>query len=352
MTQGSSIVGSLLLALALTTAASAADLAPTHFKVIGAHGTNLQYTRNQEPFWTKDIVEASGGAITADITPVDQMGLDDFSLLRLLQLGVTDVIAFDVSKMAGDDPRFEGCDLAGISLTLDQAKAACDAYLPVLDEIMQADWNAKVLATNPQPPQVFWCREPLAGLADLKGKKVRVFNNTMRDFLEAVDAEAISMSFPEVVPALQRGVVDCAVTGTLSGNTSGWPEVTTHLYPMYLGWAIGFTAINLDTWNRLTPETQAFMSEQMQILNDRFWEIGGRQAVADAENCNFNKDPCELGQKADMILVPVENDEMALHKELVEGVVLRNWAERAGPEAAARWNETVGKVLGLTAPTG
>lgn len=53
-----------------------------------------------------------------------------------------------------------------------------------------------------------------------------------------------------------------------------------------------------------------------------------------------------------MTLVPVEDDEKTLHKELVEGVVLRNWAERAGPEAAARWNETVGKVLGLTAPTG
>jgi TRAP-type transport system periplasmic protein len=248
--------------------------------VIGAYGTNLQYTRNQEPFWTKDIVEASSGAITADITPVDQMGINDFSLLRLLQLGVTDIVAFDVSKMAGDDPRFEGCDLAGISLALDQAKAACDAYLPVLDDIMQADWNAKVLATNPQPPQVFWCREPIGGLADLKGKKVRVFNNTMRAFLQAVDAEAISMSFPEVVPALQRSLVDCAVTGTLSGNTAGWPEVATHLYPMYLGWSIGFTAINLDTWSKLPPETQAFMEEQMQLLNDLYWEIGGRQAVA------------------------------------------------------------------------
>jgi hypothetical protein len=30
------------------------------------------------------------------------------------------------------------------------------------------------------------------------------------------------MPFAEVVPALQRGVVDCAVTGTLSGNTAGW----------------------------------------------------------------------------------------------------------------------------------
>lgn len=346
------LVTSVLCVAALTAPALGADLEPTHFKVIGAHGTNIQFTRNQQPFFTEDIVAASDGAITADVTAVDQMGIDDFSLLRLLKLGVTDIVAFDVSKMAGDDPRFEGCDLAGISLSLDQAKAACEAYLPVLDEIMQEKWNAKVLATNPQPPQVFWCRVPIEGLADLKGKKVRVFNNTMRDFLQAVEAEAISMSFPEVVPALQRGVVDCAVTGTLSGNTAGWPEVATHLYPMYMGWSIGFTAINLDTWNRLTPQVQAFMEEQMAMLNERYWEIGGRQAVEDAENCNFNKDPCVLGKKAEMTLVPVKDEEKALHKELVETVVLKNWAERAGPEAAARWNETVGEVLGLEAPTG
>ena len=115
------VAASLVLASGSLSLVSAADLAPSHFKVIGAHGTNLQYTRNQEPFWTSDIVEASDGAITADVTPVDQMGIDDFSLLRLLKLGVTDIVSFDVSKMAGDDPRFEGCDLAGISLTLDQA---------------------------------------------------------------------------------------------------------------------------------------------------------------------------------------------------------------------------------------
>ncbi len=53
-----------------------------------------------------------------------------------------------------------------------------------------------------------------------------------------------------------------------------------------------------------------------------------------------------------MTLVPVKDEEKALHKELVETVVLKNWADRAGSDAAAKWNETVGKALGLTAPTG
>ena len=129
------LAGGILLAAGVAVSASAAELTPTHFKIVGAHSPNIQFWRNQKPFWNKEIVEASGGKVTADITPSDQMGIDDFSLLRLLKLGVMDIVYFDVSKMAGDDPRFEGGDLAGLSLNIEQAKAASDAYQPIIDEI-------------------------------------------------------------------------------------------------------------------------------------------------------------------------------------------------------------------------
>ena len=34
------------------------------------------------------------------------------------------------------------------------------------------------------------------------------------------------MPLAEVVPSLQRGVVDCGITGTLTGHSFKWPEVT------------------------------------------------------------------------------------------------------------------------------
>ena len=79
-----------------------------------------------------------------------------------------------------------------------------------------------------------------------RSKKVRVFNKTMSDFIEAVGGTTISMAFAEVVPALQRGVVDCAVTGTMSGFTAGWPEVSTHQFQVYMGWSINYQSVNLD----------------------------------------------------------------------------------------------------------
>jgi TRAP-type transport system periplasmic protein len=340
----------LALAAAMVTGAAAQDLPKTQFKVVGLNSPTPVSIYDELPFWRKTIPEASKGAITADITPLDQMGIDDKTMLRLLKLGVMDIAAMDISKMAGDDPRFEACDLAGLTLDPDKARAACNAYRAVIDRQMQKNWNAKLLAFGGNTPQVFWCRDVISGLDGFKGKKIRVFNNTMRDFLGGVGGTAVSMAFAEVVPALNNGVVDCGVTGSLSGNTAGWAEVTKSIYPMSLGWSINVLAINLDSWKRLDPRVQAFLVEQTKAYEDKMWATI-KTTTSEADNCNTGKQPCTMGKLAKTTIVPVKPEEMETHKKLVEGAVLAGWAKRCGAECAKEWNETVGKTLGLKAPT-
>src|SRR5712691_10220867 len=340
----------LAVGFAIATGAAAQDLPKNQFKVIGLNSPTPVSIVDELPFWRKTITEASKGAITADVTPLDQMGIDDKTMLRLLKLGVMDIAAMDISKMAGDDPRFEACDLAGLTLDPDKARAACNAYRDVIDRQMQKNWGAKFLAFGGNTPQVFWCRDVITGLEGLKGKKIRVFNNTMRDFLGGLGATAVSMAFAEVVPALSNGVVDCAVTGSLSGNTAGWPEVTKSIYPMSLGWSINVLAVNLTSWNRLDKRVQNFLLEQVKAYENKMWATL-KKATAEADNCNTGKQPCTMGKLANIIIVPVKPAEAEKHKKLVESAVLAGWAKRCGAECAAEWNNTVGKTLGLRAPT-
>src|SRR6476469_3303959 len=340
----------LALAGVVVSVAVAQDLPKNQFKVIGLNSPTPVSIHDELPFWRKTIPEASKGAITADITPLDQMSIDDKTMLRLLKLGVMDIAAMDISKMAGDDPRFEACDLAGLTLDPEKARIACNAYRAVIDRQMQKNWNVKLLAFGGNTPQVFWCRDVVSGLAGLKGKKIRVFNNTMRDFLAGVGASAVSMAFAEVVPALSAGVVDCGVTGSLSGNTAGWNEVTKSIYPMSLGWSINVVAVNLETWKRLDSKTQAFLTEQFKAYEDKMWATI-RTITAEADNCNTNKQPCTMGKLANTTIVAVKPEEAEAHKKLVEGAVLANWAKRCGAECTKEWNETVGKALGLKAQT-
>jgi TRAP-type C4-dicarboxylate transport system substrate-binding protein len=339
---------SIAAATSLLSLAAQAQLPRTHVKGVGEGLGVINGTLLEQPLWKDTIPQASGGMITGDVLPFDQIGIDNAAVLRLLKLGGIDFGTTDLSRLAADDPRFEGCDLAGITLTMEKARAACQAYRPVLDRLMQQNWGAKLLYIGLAQQQVFWCRVPVTGIADLKGKKVRVFNKTMIDFLEGVGATGVSIAFPEVVPALQRGVADCGVTGVLSGNTSGWPEVTTHQVQMTLGWAIRFTAVNVNSWNRFDPKVRDFFTEQFAKFEDKVWSVMA-DAAADADNCNFGKQPCKFGKPGKLTNVPVKPEEIAEHRRIVEANVLRGFAKRCGPACTTEWNNTVGKALGMVA---
>ena len=74
-------------------------------------------------------------------------------------------------------------------------------------------------------------------------------NKGLATFVTGVGGTPITMSSAEVVTAVQRKVIDCAITGTTSGNTGKWPEVTTHLLPLYMGWAQRCGAECVKEWN-------------------------------------------------------------------------------------------------------
>ena len=81
------------------------------------------------------------------------------------------------------------------------------------------------------------------------------------------------------------------------------------------------------------------------------WETAA-EATADADSCNFGGGECKLGKPVAPPLtnVPVAEADKELHKKLMQDVVLVEWGRRAGKERAREWNETVGKVVGLSIP--
>ena len=60
------------------------------------------------------------------------------------------------------------------------------------------------------------------------------------DVLAALGGTPVTLAFGEVVPALQNKTVDCAITGTMSGNTLGLHLHANYLYPMPIGWGMAF----------------------------------------------------------------------------------------------------------------
>ncbi|MBO6895673.1 MAG: TRAP transporter substrate-binding protein DctP, partial [Roseibium sp.] len=158
----------------------------------------------------------------------------------------------------------EGLDVPLVAMSADKAQAAVEAARPMVEEIFRARFNSEVLAIAPYPPQVVFCNTEITELDDLEGKKVRASGRMTAKFLEALGAEGVNVAFSEVPGALQKGVVDCAVTGAGSGYSAGWWEVSTHLLTIPLGgWDPVVTAMNADKWNSYDAETQGLIKQQI-----------------------------------------------------------------------------------------
>ncbi|MFV2053679.1 TRAP transporter substrate-binding protein [Aliiroseovarius sp. YM-037] len=340
-----------LTALAITTAMVTPALAED-LSVVGSWSGLPLHKQYEAPFWTETLPEASGGNINVALTTHDQMNLGVGDVYRLLGDGVYDVGMTVADYAVADAPELEGLDVPLLALTADEARAMVDAARPMVEDIYNARFNSHVLAIAPYPPQVVFCNADIAGLDDLAGLKVRASGRMTAKFLEALGAEGVNVSFSEVPGALQKGVVDCAVTGAGSGYSAGWWEVSTHLLPIPLGgWDSVVTAINLDKWNSLDADTQTLIADEVKAkFEEPAWQTAQDALVNDIA-CLTGNGECPSGDARGMTLVEVSEADFEKARDVLVNEVLPDWAERAGTDWATRWNDSVGAAVGVSIAT-
>ncbi|POF29645.1 TRAP transporter substrate-binding protein [Roseibium marinum] len=336
-----------VIALSAGTIAQAEELA-----VVGSWSGLPLHKQYEAPFWTEKLPELSGGDLTATLTTHDQMGIGGGDVFRLLSQGVFDVGMTVADYAVSDSAALEALDVPLIAPDAATAKKAVDAARPMVDDIYKDVFNAKVLGIAPYPPQVVFCNADIASLDDLKGKKVRASGRMTAKFLEALGAEGVNVGFGEVPGALQRGVVDCAITGAGSGYNAGWWEVSTHLMPIPLGgWDPVVTAINLDKWNTLSDDQKAVLENGVkEYLEAPAWE-SAQNALENDIVCLTGSGECPYGEARNLVLVEASDADLAKAREVLITEVLPDWAERAGGDWAKRWSDTVGEVTGVKLDT-
>ncbi|MCO5144876.1 MAG: TRAP transporter substrate-binding protein [Aquamicrobium sp.] len=340
-------LAAISVALLASGTASAQDYPKTNLNVQGGWATAGIYQEIEVPFWTERLPSITGGNVTATIASLNEKGLKGPEVFRLMRTGVIDFGTSALGYVAGDDPQNEGPDLAGIALDIETARKVSDAYKATLSKLYMEKYGIRLLMLYPAEAQVFWCNSPIASLADLRGKKVRTGNRTVADFVEAAGGVTVTMPFGEVVTSLQLGVIDCAVTGTFSGNSAGWHEVTTHLYPLTVGWSPFMYAVNAKRWEKLDPSLQTLLTEEFAKLEDDIWSAGDARTT-EGLNCATGG-ACTFGKPGSMTLVPLAEADSALRAQYVAEVVLPRFADRCGEACIADWNQTVGSLIGIEA---
>ena len=206
--------------LSLSSAALAQDLPKTNLQIVGGLSNLTAYNDFEKPFWTKTIPERSRGQVTAEIKGFNEMGLKGPEILRLMSQGVIQFGTATLSYFASDNPVNEAIDLAGLAPDVQTARKVTEAFEPVYSKFYGEGSKVKLLGISTYPAQVLFCNAEVNSLGDLKGKKARSSTRTQAEFVEAFGRATVTMAFGEVVPALQDKVVDCAITGSLSGYSA------------------------------------------------------------------------------------------------------------------------------------
>lgn len=341
------VAGSLLTGTAALAQEPVSDLPKTKLTVVGGLSNLTAYQNFEQPFWTKTVPELSNGQITADIKGFNDMGLKGPEVLRLVGQGVIPFGTATLAYFASDNPINEAIDLAGLAPTIEIAREITEAFKPVYEKFYEQN-NVKVLGFSTYPAQVLFCNAPVEQLADLKGKKVRTSSRTQAEFVEALGGTSVTIPFGEVVPALQNGVVQCAITGSMSGYSAKWYEVGTHLYALPVNWNQQIHAANLDYWNKLDPKVQDFLQTNLNKMYDAIWDQAAKE-TQEGYDCNTGSDACPFEVKGSMKLVePTEADREELKRILAE-VVIPKWAARCSDQCVSDFNDTVGKVIDITA---
>jgi TRAP-type C4-dicarboxylate transport system substrate-binding protein len=319
-----------------------------NFKVLGSFANLSPYLKYEQPFWTKTLPEKSGGAIKADIRPHTELGLKGFEILRLLNLGVFDFGHVVIGYIASDNPSFEGLDLAALTQDFQSQREISETYKEALAPILEKKHGVKLLGLNPYPSQMFFCRSEVKSLADLKGKKVRVFSTTLGDFVEGAGGVSVTIPFPEVVPALEKGTIDCSIGGSSTAYAGKWFEVTTSIYGMRVGYGMAMILANLRTWNSLDEGTKKLILSEMKAYEDRMW-AGIAKEDQEGIDCDIGK-KCALGKPANMKLYTPSESDLKQRTEILKEFVVKRWGQRCGNECSQDWNRTIGKRLGIAIP--
>jgi len=348
-----SIVRSAAAALGLAAVLSASqsfaddDIEERSFNIVGSWSVGTPYPRHEVPFWTKTLPEASGGRLSATVQGFDQLGLGGPAVFEMVGQGVYDIGASVIDYVSGDEPMLEGLDLPAVA-DPQQAKKVLDAYRPHLEKAFEETYNAVFLASIPQTPQVFFCNAEVNGLADLSGKRIRGSGRMTMDFIAAVGGVGVSLAFNEMPVALDRGVVDCGVTGVLSGYTGGWSEVSSHLYMLPAGgWDHVAIVANKDVWDSLNDATRGLLRTEIEKMEANAWDAI-RQETQEGIDCNTGGE-CAIGAAHSMVAAEVTAEDQASAIKLIEERVLPGWAERCDESCVENWNASIGQVLGITA---
>lgn len=251
--------------------AASADPAVT---LVYAEVNPLDTIVGQTASYFKEQVESlSGGSITIDLQASGVLGSENDVLDNILAGGDT----IDLSRISAFALTSYGCQksmLLSLPYTFVSREhwwnfANSDLAPDFLNEPQELGLPVRGIFYGEEGFRHFFTVDPVSGIGDLAGMKLRVSNDpVMNGLVEGLGATPTVVSFNELYSALQTGVVDGAEQPIANYASNAFPEVANNL--ILDGHTLGAVQVVItdNAWGKLTASQQEAVMEAGRLSQE------------------------------------------------------------------------------------
>jgi TRAP-type C4-dicarboxylate transport system substrate-binding protein len=222
------------------------------------------------------IEKRSGGRIKAELYPASQLG----SIPRMIegtQLGSIQIFISPPEFFVGVDQRFELLSAAGLFESEQHAvKTVSDPEFAKAFLAIGANKGLIGVGLFIGGPATFVMRAPFRALADLKGKKIRVFASPFQiDQITRLGGTGVPMSLGDVMPALQQGTIDGALGALQVFTALGFYDTTKYMNETGHSFVFSLAVMSKRWFDTVPPDLQAVVLATTQEIGPEVnpWEI-------------------------------------------------------------------------------
>ena len=222
--------------------------------------------------WLKRFAAAvekdSGGRIKGEIYPASQLG----SIPRQIegvQFGSIQAWIGPPEFLVGVDERFEALSAPGLVSSTDQAvRVMFDP--PVHDMVLGLGANKGLAGIGivPYGPSSVAARRPLHQLADFKGAKIRVLASPFQlEMIKRMDASPIAMTLADVLPALQQGAIDAALSSLPVYTTMQYQDAARYVVDIDQPYISSIIEMSRKWLDGLPPDLQKIVRDDAESVS-------------------------------------------------------------------------------------
>lgn len=283
-----------------------------------------------DQFFAEKVEELTGGSVKIDLQAAGVLGSEN-DVLDAIANGDDSI---DISRISAFALTTYGCQKASL-LSIPYTWTGRDHFWAFADSELAAEFlnepqeiglPLRGIFYGEEGFRHFFTREPVTGIKDLAGLKLRVSNDpVMVGMVNGLGASATPIAFGELYSALQTGVVDGAEQPIANYKANAFPEVANNL--ILDGHTLGAIQVVItDTaWEKLTEEQQAAIMEAgklAQEFNRELSQTAENEVLEElkANGCNVVEvdNPAEWAEACAEVITENTKSQAELYQQLLD----------------------------------